>query len=138
MPIRIIIDSPEDLIFQKTCPHFIRERVKVWFEGKYHLDKRFSCGGFLYYISHGTLPLPVPKYWASEDSEKVTNMILLNNEHKKGHHFAWYLKELDLYLSQYGNGGEIVLSDLEDMQQFFKTTNFTYIKYIEPATEKDE
>jgi hypothetical protein len=138
--IRIHISCWQDLISQGVDAHSeIVQRLTIWFEGGYQSDKLFACGSFLYFMNVGQLPIPHPRHWSSESSLDITHLVLLLDDpdckkHIRGnHHYAFYIKDVQLYLSQYGNGGCIILSDLEDMQKFFETKQIVYLTNIEPS-----
>jgi hypothetical protein len=130
---------------QVPLPILIRERLKEWFKSYYTLHT-YSCAGFLYYMMHGK-HFPSPKLWQtfpirdvrngqSNDRARLSNYVLLTAYHprpvQEDFHFALFVPELDSYLSQFGNGGRIIIGSLDEMNRFFNTDKVTYISDMTP------
>ena len=123
-------------------PQDIAVRLAEWMDMYLGLHS-YSCAGFLYYMMTGK-PYPPPRSWETFSSGQRTHYLLLTEKnprsplgdhHKsvlQNFHFAMYIPELHLYLSQFGNGGEIVSCGLEEMHKFFKTDKVTYIDSMKP------
>lgn len=110
-------------------------KLKKWIT-KYKYNSKYSCVGFLYYMIHGKDFNPT-KEWTVKLSDKQTPYVkICTDENNLDFHYALYISKLDLYLSQWGNGGEIILASMEHMQRFFlenkKSINIKYVEDLQP------
>lgn len=135
---RQIITSVEPVKNRGCRDAIILNRLNAWFT-RYCGQREHSCGSFLYWMMTGMDPCPIPPFWTSYPSEEPTNWILLDDRESTtpgtNHHYASFLPEIQCYVSQYGNGGAVILSDLTDMQTFFETTTVEYIATMQPCFE---
>jgi hypothetical protein len=109
-----------------------RQRLEEWQKG-FHRQQFFSCKGFLAYLVAEHRPADA-NFFASAAGWNVTveknveaiqaqplvpRMVALVPH---GNHVALQAHtHTDTFLSQWGNGGEVVLSDLRAMQRFYET-----------------
>ena len=126
--------------FIKQLNESQNHQLKIWMK-KYYGDNKLSCRGFAYFIMKSNQK--EDNYYDNEIdldldlTSSLWSVRLYNLEQKrlellekiefpyiisfeKGNHFALRLEE-NLYLSQWGMGGDIVLSDLDAMQCFYTT-----------------
>ncbi len=93
----------------------------------------FSCIGFAYFcLKH--IRIEKIDSWTIIHNQKPTCIIELNSSsNKRDFHFAVRLDD-DRYLSQWGNGGVIVISSLTEMHTFFQTDTIQWVSDISPDT----
>lgn len=112
-------------------PEPYKSRLLHWMQC-YYLDSKNSCIGFLYhmmygeelYHAHGVNMTP---------SLKPTDYVYLSKRHcdNSYFHYAMYVPTLQLYISQFGNGGAVVICDLEAMHRFCNTDTLAYVDTLE-------
>jgi hypothetical protein len=109
----------------------IRDRLSFWFENK-HNNSKYSCVGFLYYMMTGINFSPVISWNFQKTFDKNNYIYLSSTKNTKDFHCALYIEEYDIYLSQFGNGGEIVLTKLDNMARYFETDKIEYVTMLQP------
>lgn len=131
---REIITSHHTLRMKGCTDEVLIDRACDWFK-YYYGDVQQSCAGFLYWNMKGILPSQPPPFWETRPSVEPTHFVLLDDRHASGknHHYALFVPTIGCYLSQYGNGGAIVLSDLLDMTSFFETPTLEFIAEMHPC-----
>lgn len=129
----------------KGIPEPIYSRMRDWINTHY-ANPRYSCAGFFYYLTHGPDQLlDIAKNTHIIPSLEPNDYVYLSQLHCKDgihtqegdvypFHYAIFIKDLGLYVSQFGNGGPIVLCDLAAMHAYFDTTTLTYIRSLEILT----
>lgn len=130
----LVIES----VFELELDEILNSRFNYYLRLYKNKDKS-NCASFLYYMINGEYPNKKIKSWKPIYSNVPTNYFLLlddGNEKenlKLNYHFALYLPENGKYLSQFGNGGSIVLTNLKNMQSFFETKKIRYISNLQPT-----
>jgi hypothetical protein len=127
-------DSDIEISLENQKLKKIKNKLRYWFKN-YYEKKNYSCGNFLYFMIHSK-NVKDNKHWKVIYSKKESEYVLLKDdndkENKNKYHFALYLPELDKYLSQFGNGGLIVLSNLDEMHRFFDTNSLYFLETLFP------
>jgi hypothetical protein len=121
----------------------LKKRLSHWLDTKSGL-KSYSCMGFSYFITTG-VDFPPVKQWNVFFSDTPTDLIRLTSSvNPKDFHQAIRLpKDVrvegisgnveSLYLSQFGNGGIVVVSTLKVVNSFFETDTMQYVKSMRPS-----
>jgi hypothetical protein len=111
-----------------------RERLRNWLR-LYYDNERYSCGDFLYFMINEEICFS-HKNWIVSYSIEKTDYVLIKDDKEKennsNYHFALFIPEIEKYISQFGRGGLLVLSNLEEMHRFFDTNRTYYIKNLKP------
>ncbi len=122
-----VINSETDYKFD----HDTTARLKYWIQSKKG-NVGYSCIGFLYYLTYGVDVSPATT-WDIQFTNRPNNLVYIySSKNIKNFHCALRIQELDLYLSQFGNGGSQILTSLENMQRFFETDSIKYITSLKP------
>jgi hypothetical protein len=114
-----------------------QRRLSLWIK-QYAKDKAYSCGTFCAFMTHTcNAPRSGSTQIEYKTSSEPTSCVYLHSKTRTSrqpthHHFALCLAAAaqdknQRFLSQWGNGGAIMISTLADMHLFFKTDSIRHV-----------
>jgi len=127
---RKILSSVGELCAEGCTDEIILERLQKW----YNRNANTACGGFLYWMMTNTeLSSDPPFWWIYKSNTPTCYVHLHDGQVGNNQHYALFLPEINLYLSQYGKDGAVILSDITDMTEFFETTDMDFVSALQPC-----
>ena len=112
-------------------------RASTWLS-KYQGKTQYSCAGFAYWMQGSDATACSPDHWSvfpASNATRTSVVLLSSTTRPENFHFAVRVEgaPAESYVSQFGNGGSVVVTGLNEMHRFFETDTVVGVVRMSPC-----